>query len=78
MTARTDRVKSIADAKTKTIVAVDEDGGDRVLVATGQLAGFRCAFGKLREAGGGVVVDRAAATALGIGEGDQVTYIGRA
>ncbi len=78
MTARTDRVKSIADARTETVVAVDEDGGERVLAATGQLAGFRCAFAKLREAGGGVVVDRSAATALGVGEGDRITYIGRA
>ena len=78
MTARTDRVKTIADAKTATVVAVDDDGGDRVLSAAGRLAGFRCAFAKLREAGGGVVIDRAAAAALGVGEGDQVTYIGRA
>lgn len=78
MTAHTDRVKSIADARVATVVAVDDDGGDRVLAATGHLGGFRCAFARLREAGGGVVIDRTAATALGVGEGGEITYIGRA
>lgn len=77
MTARTDAVKSVSQAKTATVVAVDEDGGDRALAATGQLGAFRCAFAKLRAAGRGVVIDRAGAAALGVGEGSQVTYIGR-
>ncbi|MEO5495035.1 MAG: arginine N-succinyltransferase [Sphingomonas sp.] len=78
MTARTDRVRSIAEAKAATVVAVDDDGGERVLAATGHFSNFRCAFAKLREAGGGVVIDRTAATALGVGEGGEITYIGRA
>lgn len=78
MTARTDRVKSIADARTATIVAVDDDGGERVLAAAGQLTGFRCAFARLRDAGDGVVIDPMAATALGVGDGDQITFIERA
>ena len=78
MTAHTDRVRSIADARTATVVAVDDDGGDRVLAAAGHLAGFRCAFAILREVGGGVVIDRAASAALDIGEGGEITYIGRA
>jgi len=77
MTARTDRVKSVSGAKTAKVVAVDDDGGERVLAATGQLADFRCAFAKVRDAGGGVVIDRAAAAALGVGEGDQIISIGR-
>ena len=77
MTARTDRVRGIADARTATVVAVDDDGDERVLAAAGKLAGFRCTFGKLREAGGGVVIDRAASVTLGVGEGDRITYIGR-
>ncbi len=44
----------------------------------GHFSNFRCAFAKLREAGGGVVIDRTAATALGVGEGGEITYIGRA
>ena len=78
MTARTDRVRSIADTTTATVVAVDDDGGERVLAASGHLAAFRCAFATLREAGDGVVIDRTAATALGVLEGDRITYIGRA
>ena len=47
------------------------------LAATGRLAGFRCAYAKLREAGGGLVIDRAGANALGVGEGDKIAHIGR-
>ncbi|MBN8807602.1 MAG: arginine N-succinyltransferase [Sphingomonas sp.] len=78
MTARTDRVTSIANATTATIVAIDEDGGDRALAACGQLTDFRCTFTRIRPAAGGVVIDRTAAAALGVGEGDAITYVARA
>jgi arginine N-succinyltransferase len=77
MTARTDKVRSIAHAITGKVVAVDDDGGESVLAATGRLSGFRCAYAKVRKAGDGLVIDRAGAAALGVGEGDDVTYIGR-
>ena len=77
MIARTDQVKSIAGARAATILAADDDGGERVLAATGRLAAFRCTFAEVREAGGGVMIDRAGAAALGVGDGDRITYIGR-
>ena len=43
----------------------------------GILGDFRCAYAKLREAAGGVVIDRAGALALGVQEGDAITHVGR-
>jgi arginine N-succinyltransferase len=77
MTARTDKVRSIAEAVTSKVVAVDDDGGERALAAAGHLSNFRCAFAQLRTAPGGIVIDRDGAAALGVGEGDDVTHIGR-
>ena len=77
MTARTDNVKSVANAITSTIVAVDDDGGEPELAAAGRLQNFRCAFAKLRSVGDGVVMDPVAALALGVEPGDTITHIGR-
>lgn len=77
MTAHTDKVKSIAEARAATVVAVDDDGGERSLVATGRLSDFRCTFARLREARDGVVIDAAAAAALNVGEGDGIVHVGR-
>ncbi len=66
MTARTDQVRTVKDSQVAQIIAVDSDGGDQALVATGQLADFRCSYGRVRAAGDGVVIDRACASSLGI------------
>ncbi len=77
MTARTDKVRSIAEAREAKVVAVDRDGGTQALVASGTLEKFRCAFGLVREAGEGVVLSRDCADALGVGEDDIVTHVAR-
>ncbi len=77
MTARTDQVRSVREARDAAVVACDRDGGTEALVATGTLSGFRCTFGKVREAGDGVVIDPDAAAALGIGEDARITHIAR-
>ena len=76
MTTRTDRVRSIAEAREASIVAVDADGTDS-LVATGRLADFRCAFGKVRPVGDGIVLAPDCAAALGVGEDDVVLHVPR-
>jgi arginine N-succinyltransferase len=76
MTARTDQVKSVRDAKTAVVAAIEE-GGDVALVATGRLAEFRCTQGSVREVAGGVAIDPLAAELLGIGLGDEVIHVGR-
>ncbi|MBL8651321.1 MAG: arginine N-succinyltransferase [Sphingopyxis sp.] len=73
MTARTDQVASIRDAKTVAVTGVGE-GGEDALIAAGRLADFRCCFGKV---GAGGAVDADAARILGVGAGDQISWIGR-
>lgn len=77
MTARTDKVRSIVEARDARIIAVDRDGGTQALVATGRLKDFRCAFGLVRDAAEGVVVSRECAATLNIGEDDIVTHVAR-
>lgn len=77
MTARTDQVRSIADAQDSRVVAIDQDGGQDALVATGHLADFRAAFGRTRSAGDGVVLSRDCARALAVGEDAVVTHVAR-
>ena len=79
MTARTDQVRTIRKARESRVAAVDgdADGGEQALVAAGRLAAFRCAFGYTRSVGDDVVLDRACATAIGVGAGDTVLQTGR-
>ncbi|MBA17052.1 MAG: arginine N-succinyltransferase [Sphingomonas sp.] len=76
MTARTDQVHAIRDARTETVTAI-ADGGEPGLVASGQLAEFRCAMAQVRRSADGVSIDSDAARALGVGEGDMVMHVGR-
>ena len=78
MIAKTDQVRTIRDAQPARIVAIDDDGGDAALVAHGRLADFRCAYATIRTSADGVVLGRAAATALGVGEDDVISHVARA
>jgi len=78
MTAETDAVRTIRDARDATILTTDHDGGESALVATGRLGGFRAAYGKVRKLDGNrVVLDPACAKALGVGEGGAISYTER-
>ncbi|WP_019516880.1 arginine N-succinyltransferase [Sphingomonas sp. Mn802worker] len=77
MTARTDAVRSIRDAQETRVAAIDGDGGEQALVATGRLADFRCAYGAVRECGDGVVLARSCADVLGIAEDATISHVGR-
>ncbi len=73
MTARTDQVKSIAEAAPATIASTKLDMGERALVATGKLDTFRCAYGmRQMDEDGTIAIDEACANTLGVGEGDEV------
>jgi len=78
MTALTDDVRTIREARDSQILAVDHDGGEKALIASGRLRDFRCAYGTVRQCDAKVVIDPAAAKALGVGEGDTVSHVGRA
>jgi len=79
MTARTDRVRSIAEAKTVAVseIGAPEGAAGRALVATGKLADFRCCFAQTALQGEGMVIAPAAAEALGVGTGDVVWHVPR-
>ena len=74
MTARTDQVNSIRNARTDTITAI-ADGTIRALGAAGKCADFRCTFANVGEAEGGVTLNTEAAETLGVGPGDTIQWI---
>lgn len=76
MTARTDRVKTVREARTS-IVAGFEVGGDHALVSAGRLSDFRAAWGHLRVREDGVSLDPATSAALGVDVGDEVLHVAR-
>ena len=79
MTARTDRVRSIAGSQAATVTHVRApDGGTRALIAAGRLSEFRCAYGEIALDGeAGVVLDPVAAQALDVSAGDTVWHVAR-
>jgi arginine N-succinyltransferase len=76
MTAKTDRVRSVAEAKEAAVMVTDCDGGERALIAAGHLGSFRCCYGARAEQGGGLAID-AAAELLGITSGENVWSVAR-
>ncbi|MFZ5664550.1 MAG: arginine N-succinyltransferase [Pseudomonadota bacterium] len=76
MTARTDQVHSIRNARDAKVAAMGDDG-TMSLVASGRLADFRCAYGKVADGADGVTLDPATAEVLRVGAGDSVRWIER-
>jgi arginine N-succinyltransferase len=82
MTARTDAIRTIAEAEDSKIIGLsneigDHRGGEKVLAACGRLGDFRCAYGWIERRDGGVLLDEESADLLGVGEGDAMTHIAR-
>lgn len=77
MTARTDNVRTIREVRPAQVVAIDDDGGEQALVASGRLSDFRTAYGRIRPCGDGIALNRACASAIGVREGDRVSHVGR-
>lgn len=77
MTARTDKVESIAKAQEATVVATECEKGEQVLLASGRLADFRCCYGALSPADGGVAIDSRAADLLEVKAGDTIWSVVR-
>ncbi len=82
MTARTDKVRSIAEARDAKVTGITDDdatltGGTQSLVSVGTLADFRCAFGDVRADGDGILLSRGCADTLGIAQGTHVTHVER-
>ncbi len=81
MTARTDQIASIRGAVTTIVSAVDDrlagDHAEARLIATGRLAHFRAAYGRIAPHGDGVAIDRAAADLLGVEPDMIITHVAR-
>ncbi|KQM65018.1 arginine N-succinyltransferase [Sphingomonas sp. Leaf17] len=77
MTAKTDQVRTIRDARAATIAHIADNDGPESLVATGQLAAFRCTFGAVRDGDGGVIVSGDCAQGLNVATGNTILHVGR-
>jgi arginine N-succinyltransferase len=75
MAARTDDIATVKDARQATLVAIGQvEDGINSLVAIGRLGAFRVTNGKVASSDGGVMLDEAAAEALGAKPGDTITH----
>jgi arginine N-succinyltransferase len=82
MTVRTDQIKSVRDAKDAKILAIDDTlgdhmDGDKMLITHGRLGDFKATYGWVKPQGDGIALDPVGAGALGLSEGDNITYIPR-
>ncbi len=79
MNIATDRIAAIRDARDAVVTAIGIGAGDGVscLIATGHLAGFRAALGRVVTGKDGVMLDADVAELLGLKPGDTITYVGR-
>ncbi len=77
MLARTDSIASIANAAHLPVLDTELESGEKALIATGQLADFRCCYGarELRE--DGIALDSRAADILRVKKGDMVWSVAR-
>jgi arginine N-succinyltransferase len=82
MTARTDQIRSIRDAKDVTITDVSDSvgehkSGEKKLITLGRLHNFKAAYGWIDNQGDNISIDSACARTLGISAGDVVTCVER-
>ncbi|MFA7586970.1 MAG: arginine N-succinyltransferase [Novosphingobium sp.] len=77
MTARTDKVRTVAEARAATVLSTELEAGQQALVACGNLDDFRCCFGARQLEDEGVAIDSLTANVLGVSEGDTVWTIAR-
>ncbi len=77
MIAQTDKVKSVAAARASVVTGVDCAKGQKVILASGRLAGFHACYGACEPVDGGISLDSQAADLLGVGIGDTVWSVPR-
>ena len=82
MTARTDQIKSIREAKDSPILEVsdklgDHIGGEKMLVSSGRMENFKTAYGWVDMRDGGIAINDVCANALDVTVGDSVTHVAR-
>ena len=82
MTARTDQIKSIREAKDSPILEIsdklgDHIGGEKMLVSSGRMENFKTAYGWVDMRDGGIAMNDVCANALDVTVGDSVTHVAR-
>ena len=82
MTARTDQIKSIREAKDSPILEIsdklgDHIGGEKMLVSSGRMENFKTAYGWVDMRDGGIAINDVCANALEVTVGDIVTHVAR-
>lgn len=78
MVAQTDKIATIAQARTEEITElVGPSGTVTHIAAHGALAQYRSCMAEITERGGGVTLDSAAAAILGVKPGDTITFAPR-
>ncbi len=77
MIAQTDKVASIRDAIGRPVIDTALARGEKALLATGTLGGFRCCYGAREIGEDGLAIDALAADLLQVGKGDTVWSVAR-
>jgi arginine N-succinyltransferase len=78
VTAPTDRIRTVRESKTETIVEISDGGTSKMLVSAHQLKDFACCFACVKKLGRkGIAIDREAAELLGVDVGDEVLVVAR-
>lgn len=77
MTAHTDEVRSIRDARAATIARTDLEGGERAILACGRLGDFRACFATRAFEDDAIAIDAKSAGLLGVGPGETVWSVAR-
>lgn len=79
MVGQINSLRTVSGASDVTLAAVHEQGGEKMLVATGRLADYRCTYGFVTQGEEGAVsLDKLSADLLGIEPGQDFTMVERA
>ncbi len=78
MTARTDEVKSVAEAESRMVASVNCEKGERAIIATGRLNTFRACYGaRVLNEDGTIAIDSSTADVLEVSKGETVWSVTR-
>src|SRR4051794_21847564 len=78
VTAPTDQIRTVREARTETIAEIADGGPTKVLAAAGRLKDFRACCASIKKLGKQTVrIDAEAAALLEVGVGDKITIVPR-
>jgi len=79
MVGQINSLQTVTNAQDVALGGIHESGGEKHIVAAGQLADFRCTYGFVRQQKGQAVsLDRESARCLGVEPGQSFTMVARA